>query len=646
MPRLAAALLTGLLAALAPAGAAAADVEFFATTDRDEMGLDETLTLTVTVALDAGAGSEGEELRLPEAPDFEVLSRSKSQQTSFVMGRGPPSFRNSRVFSLILQPRHAGTCVIPPGRLVYRGKTYETGALRIKVVAGGVSRPGRRQPPPSTANPSQPFNPFGQLGNILGGQDPDAQELLNEFFGGGHPQASDSDLFLVAYLDKKQAYLGEQVTLAIYLYSRVDVTGIDGFKMPKLDGFWSEDTDTPKAQITGEPTTYDGISYRRFLLRRSALFPLKAGKLTIDPVEVEISTGFSLIIDGGRKLKRKTQTTSLEALPLPPGAPAAFETPNVGQWRLSAEASPTHVQLGQPVMLKITLEGAGNLHDVVSPRLPAIPGVTAYEPTLNEKTAMTKGRFGGRRVLEYLLKPEQSGAFEIPSLALHYFDPVAREYKAASTQAIPVRVEAGAGAAAGQAGGNRVALASPSGTNVLDQGIRALRFKGDLHRPAPPLYRRPFFAPIAAAPILLWLALATAGLLRSSLQPSAGSIQRGLAGKARRRLKVARALLKAKRPDEFYAEVSQALHCYLAARLAAPVAGLTRTDLSAKLAAAGAKPEIVAGVTALLDTCDAGRFAPGGSTSATMERVLESAEGLMVVLDGSRLAVTPLERAS
>ena len=89
--------------------------------------------------------------------------------------------------------------------------------------------------------------------------------------------------------------------------------------------------------------------------------------------------------------------------------------------------------------------------------------------------------------------------------------------------------------------------------------------------------------------------------------------------------------------------MSRAFNDYLTARLHGPVAGLTRPDLSARLTLAGLKPELVPALCALLDTCDVGRFAPGGSTPSTMQRVLEDASGVMAALDGARLSAPSRE---
>ncbi|MFN7133889.1 MAG: BatD family protein, partial [Myxococcales bacterium] len=425
------------------AGAArAADVEFYATVDKEELSINDTLTLAVTI--DSG-GREPQDLRLPEAPDFEVISRHQSQQTSFSMspGGGPPTFKQVRVYRMILSPLRTGTFVIQPGQMRVDGKVVKTGAIRVRVVPQQTPPPQAKTPP--QGQPPTGFPP-GFPPDLFGDGDEEAEDPLGQLFGGAQQPTGDSDLYLRTSLDKKQAWLGEQVTLSVYLFSRVDVSGVEGFKMPKLDGFWSEDIETPN-QITGELKMIDGVPYRVFLLRKRALFPLKPGKLTIDPVEVDVSTGFALVLSG-RKVHRASAPLTLDVQPHPPGAPPGFEPANVGQWKLSMEATATQVELGQPLTLRVVLEGTGNINGVSVPRLPAIPGVRAYDPTTSDKVSVQRGKVGGRRTLEYLLMPERTGEFELPALSFTYFDPAKGEYRTANTQPIPVRVEAGAGRAA------------------------------------------------------------------------------------------------------------------------------------------------------------------------------------------------------
>src|ERR1700694_2925245 len=105
---------------LALAAHAAADVELSATADRDEVALDGTVTLEIT-AVYASKGNPGD-LQLPPFRDFDVVTRSQSEQMSFAFINGAPSFKRTTVFSISLTPHRVGQAVIEPAKLIYQGR--------------------------------------------------------------------------------------------------------------------------------------------------------------------------------------------------------------------------------------------------------------------------------------------------------------------------------------------------------------------------------------------------------------------------------------------------------------------------------------------------------------------------------------------
>ena len=667
--RLALFALCALVALPCPA-ARAVEVEFYAVADRETVPIDETISLTVTISHDAGA--RGETLILPEvAPDFQVLSKKNSEQTSFQMtGSGPPTFRKVRVYRFILSPTRTGKLKIPAGKLLLDNRNYETAPIQITVTgakgsgatgkAGQDSRQQRRSSgststaPGPSAPPPMP-DPFtgggmGGLDELLGAEE--LEELENLFGmgmggarsrrrGGQGPQ--DSDIFLRTVLDKKKAYLGEQITMSLLLYARTDVSGVNNMKLPKLDGFWSEDLETP-SQITGERRVIDGVAYRVFLLRRKALFPLKAGKLKIDQVEAEISMSMGFFFSGGRRVQRKSAPVEVEILPLPLNPPKGFESTNVGSWRLSAEASPERVSLNQPITLRLTLEGKGNLRNISLPPLPDIPGLKAYEPTTSERLSTSRNLFGGRRTFEYLLMPTKTGEFTLPAFQLVFFDPAQKKYRTAKTSPIKLRVDAGTAAAPLPLGSGVSALAQPGdqAVNVLDAGgLKPLRYKGVLKRPTKPLHLRPWFIPLVLSPFFVWLLIGLVHIGRRALAGSgAANRGKGAGRRLKARLGKAEKLLKAGDADAFYAEIASALGAYLSDKLARPSAGMTRSEIRGALSDMGAPPEVLDALEALLDTCDAGRFAPGSTEAATMQKIRDDALNTMQRLEALKLTAS------
>ena len=98
--------------------------------------------------------------------------------------------------------------------------------------------------------------------------------------------------FIRVVADKTRAFVGEQVTVSWSLYVTSVPSRFGQVSEPHTDGFWSEDipSTTPPGRLAfGEQQTIAGRSYNVALLFKKALFPLRAGKLTITPMEAELT---------------------------------------------------------------------------------------------------------------------------------------------------------------------------------------------------------------------------------------------------------------------------------------------------------------------------------------------------------------------
>ncbi|HSP78590.1 MAG TPA: BatD family protein, partial [Myxococcaceae bacterium] len=536
------------LALLLAALPAWADIEFYQTVDRNEVGTEDIFHLSV-VAVDP---PEGAQVKFPTSGDFEVLSSSQSTQRSIEMlGGGPPVIKTVRKHVLVMRANRPGSLTIPPATLSDGGRTYRTESIKMRVRKGRVSPP--RAQAQGGRNLPDPFRnfPFGGMPDPFGDmeEEEDPRARMEEL----RIPRGDSDLFLRASLDKKEVYVGEQVTLSLYIYSRVDLSSVDAVSMPKLEGFWSEDVESP-TQLTGEQRIVNGIPYRTYLLRRRALFPMKSGSLEITPAEADITTGF---LFAGHRVHRVSNALEVAVKPLPPGAPKGMSASNVGEWRLSMDVSQTRVELGQPVTVKVILEGTGNVKNVTPPKLEAPAALKVYDPTTTDKMTSTKTRIRGRRIQEYLVMPQRTGTFTLPALEFPYFDPKAERYEVSRTEPVEIVVEPGAGgvAAVPPSSPNAVADAAAEQKNVLTAGgLRPLRYQASFEAPTPPVWKRPFFVPVVLTPVGLMLALGLAGLVRGRLsQEDEGSRNRQRAKAARKRLGSAEKL-KEGSSSAFYGE--------------------------------------------------------------------------------------------
>jgi len=342
-------------------------------------------------------------------------------------------------------------------------------------------------------------------------------------------------------------------------------------------------------------------------LRRRALFPEKAGTIEIGAATGDVVAGMYW---AGQKLHRESNKLTLHVKPAPPGAPSDFRPEQVGEWKLNAELQPTEVELGQPVTVRVSLEGRGNLKRMVLPALPPVTGLKIYDPTTSESLATREGHLGGRRIQEYLVMAQQTGTFTIPPLRFSYLNPRTGKYETAVTSPLSVRVKA-------SSGGLESASNINSGTggpqkNVLNAGgLHPVRSEATLQAPGPLPWRTPLFLVLSGAPLGLYAAIALAtGLRRRIRLGAAESPERQRARAAREGLVEAKEAMNGT-ADAFYGALERALLSALEVKVGAPLGGLTRGELSERLTAAGESKEQQTRVIRFLEECEAARYAPG-----------------------------------
>jgi hypothetical protein len=602
------------------AAKAFAEVDFYQTVDKNKVGTEDTFRLTIVV----GNAPDGATVQFPAPNDFEVLSRSQSTEMSYQLGNGGTgSIKRVQKYTLVMRANRVGNLKIPPAVLATAGKDYKTDAVPMEVVKGRLAPDA---PPPGRRGAQTPFGNF-PFPNMNGADDDDP---FQGFFG-PEPEIprSDSDIFLRSALDKETAYVGEQVTLTLTIYSRVDLASVDSVTMPKLEGFWSEDVDSP-SQLAPEARVIGGVQYRAYLLRRRALFPNKAGTIEIDPAEADLTTGY---LFRGSRLHRKGNALTLKVKPLPKDAQ---NVAGVGRWRLSREATQTMtVPVNTAVQVRVMLEGRGNLKSVTLPKLVGPRALRIFDPMPSDKTNITHGAFGGKRTQEYTVLPQQTGTFTLPAMTLRYFNPETAQVEESTVDPITLNVVLGNGVA--QA--TPVSPSSP-GTDTPGQinqlpagGLRLLRTTASFTEPPRAVWSRAWFLPMAVTPFVLSLAFGFVGLIRRRGAADPAAEKKRKAREARARLAAAEKLRISGKTEDFYVEVEKALNTFLEARLSTVAAGLTRAQLDEKMTAAAVAPEVREKVKGALDTCDMGRFAPGMGDAAARVRALDQAAQAMEAWD-------------
>ena len=580
------------VAALLAPVAARAGARVEARVDRSEIALGEILTLEIRVE----ASERPDGIVLPEQGlEFDVVSRAETRQSSVSLGGGAGvQIRDVRVYTLGLSPRRAGALTIPPVVARIGSERVATEPLIVVVRPRGAAP----TPPPVAGPPAGPDGP---------------------------PQGAgwrgwERDLALVVEVDRREAYVGEQVTASVLIVSPLPVVRTADYRSPSYDGAWAERLELADTLVK-QLRTVNGVPLLAYRLERVALFPTRPGTLSLDPCEALVSVelrghGFFDPYPEVAQVRRRSAPVKITVKPLPPGAPPGFDPVNVGKLALSVEVPQATTAPGQAVTVRISASGEGNVHAWSLPTLPPIPGTRAFAPAPSDEVKPRNLRLAGTRRDEVVLLPDGPGELRVPPLAWSWFDPSTGRYETTRTAEVAIRVGPGPGPGGG---------AAPPPV-----ALRPIASAARLARVGAPPWRSAGFAAALALPVLGYLGWAAAGRLRARRGADAGARRvRRASAAARRRLEQARQRIAAGDRDAL-AEVQRALVGYASDKLGRPAAGLARAGLGAALAEAGAHAPAIRAALAALDACDAARY---GRAAADAPDVVAAAERAIALLD-------------
>ena len=558
------------LCVLAASGVAA--VQFEASVDRARARQGEAIRLTLRITSDEQLGQVTPAFELV---DFHVEGPATSTRME-MSNFSKVSF--TRELSYSLYAKRVGTFTIGPLQLEMDGARYETKPITVEIVRGA--------------------------GGAEAGQAADAPPI-----------------FVLARADHQRAYVGQQITVSYDLFYRIQPHNVSFSKLPTFVGFWTEDLFVAQ-QLEAHQEMRDGVAFKVAPLRRVALFPTHAGTHAVGTLAVSCDipqqqrTRRRGLLDDffagdpffgrSRSVRLQSEELQVEVLPLPePGRPAEF-TGAVGRFQLSVEAQPTQVAVGDPVTLRVLVEGQGNMA-AVQPLHVEAAGFKLYDPKVEEEEQITNGVYGGRRLFEYILIPEQGGTLTIPPLRLAYFDPHQARYEVRESAPIAIHSEGSVEEEAVSYGLSRRDI------EAVGEDIRYIKPDSAALGATSLLHKSYWFWTVQGALPIAFLALLLWQRHQRRLQGDvAYARQRRAKGEAGRRLARADALLADGTEAEFYGEVRAAVLEFIADRLNLAAAGLTIEVCADALATRHIEPETIAGLRDLLTRCDFARFAPSG----------------------------------
>ena len=340
----------------------------------------------------------GDNFSPPKFTNFKVVG-GPSQSVSQSWVNGKASFSQS--YTYIIQPKRKGELTIGTASIKIGGKTIQTDPIKI-IVVDAVDIP---------KNPNDP--------NYIAQQ----------------------NIHLVAEISKSRPYVGEGIYVEYRLYVSENISVYDTgvTEAPQYNGFWNQ-----AIKINSFPVKmgkYNGEDYRYIVLQKAFLIPTKTGKLTIEPMKMDIVIGvptgradfFGNVIT--RNLKKEfasaKKVINPRSLPLE-GKPANF-TGAVGDFNFNVSLSKDVLKANESSQLKVAVSGKGNLKLFKLPEITTPVELEKYQPERKENVKVGANGINGSVSDLYTIVPQYKGKYQIPNVSFSYFNPNEKKYHTITT---------------------------------------------------------------------------------------------------------------------------------------------------------------------------------------------------------------------
>lgn len=550
-----------------------AQVQFEAKVSKTSLGLNERLRI------DFSMNADGDNFYPPnfEACGFRVIA-GPSQMISQSWINGRSTFQ--KAYSYTLMPLQKGNLTIKQATIEINNQVYKTNPIKINVT-NAVDL---------TRDPNQP-----QQINV------------------------DDNLYLVADISKTNPYVNEPITVVYKLYFSNNI-GISDFKeldKPKYNDFWSQNIDIKN--LVAEEGMFKGERYRYVVLRKTVLYPQKAGKLEIEPLSLEIDCqvptgrrnmwGQMQITEASKKVSAGNKSINVKALP-EAGKPDDFSGA-VGKFSFTVTPSRTALKAGESLELKITATGTGNLKLFSLPK-PVVPSsLEMYDPEHKENVSTPLSGMTGSSTDSYTIIPQYKGNYTIKPMRFTYFDLGNSSYKTITSPEIMLNVLEGDGTFAAKnptLNPNKVQPSVSKSFAFIKQKTQLIPIKSE------PFLGSSIFYSLLAFPLL---AIPLVVLIRRRKEKQDGDV---LGNKLKKSNVLAKKYLsEAKKhlgnKDPFYVALEKSLHNFLKAKLNIETSEMSKDKIEEILLSRKANATTVSEFIQLTENCELARYAQSSSVA-------------------------------
>ncbi|MEO6683828.1 MAG: BatD family protein [Ginsengibacter sp.] len=356
-----------------------------------------------------------------------------------------------------LQPSGPGSYKIGSATAKADGKEFTTKPITIKVskeanIVSGKN-PNNSSPFPNLGFDFAPPRPTNRFDDYIlkPGENPEEKVKKN--------------LFLKLDVNKTSCYVGEPLTAAFKLYSRLrsetqitDAPSFNGFSVSELDF----DSNVRIEEI-------DGRKYNTYTLRKVQLYPMQEGEILLSPLVANNRVTFfkpehaerkrqdlffdllenmsdrnssqSSVVQKDIELKSEPRTIHVKPLP-DKDVPANFKGA-VGTFSIRAEVDKDQLSTDDAGNLHIIISGSGNIQLINAPSVSWPAGIEGFDARMKEELERSSVPIRGRKTFTYPFTLSKAGEYILPPVSFSYFDPETSTYKTIETNSINLHITQG-----------------------------------------------------------------------------------------------------------------------------------------------------------------------------------------------------------
>ena len=564
----------------------AQEVKLTTKVSKNKLGLNQRLRVEFSVNKQGG-----DNFTPPRFKNFRVVG-GPSQSISQSYFNGKSSYKQS--YSYVIQPIKKGVLVIPAASIEIDGGKIKSAPVKVRVL----------DPVDIPKDPNDP--------NYIAQQ----------------------NIHLVAEISNAKPYVGQGVYVEyrLYISNNINVYDAGIIQAPKYNGFWSQEIKING--LSAKKGTYNGESYKYFTLQKSLLIPTKSGKLSLDPMKMEVAIGVPTgrgdffgnpITKNIRKeFASAKKIINSKELPLD-GKPLNF-TGAVGDYSFSVDTDKQVLKANESSQIKVTVKGKGNLKLFELPKIVVPKELEIYAPERKERVRILSSGISGTISDLYTVVPQFKGKYKVPNISFSYFNPIQKKYKTITTEDLIVNVLEG----------RKLVSVAPNSAKKQALKITGKNFRYIQTKTIFTASKQDDFFKSNSFYFLLLLSFITIPIGIFIAKKNEERNSDFIGNKLRRAERLAKKYLSeaAKqlgKKEAFYESLERALHNYLKAKLGIETLEISKEKITQILQEKEVSATAINQFMEVLQDCDFARYAP--STTVEMEQEYEKAKGIIIELD-------------